>query len=130
MYLNCFSPKLSFFYIIGRTDDHLRANRKLVEKELYPKDLIDSYLEWFILSPEDHEALRSKENVRQHMAHSFLEKIVHKDSIEKGSMARLHESFQRDQNCILMHLSKLLDSVLQNGISHIIGILFYKYYFF
>ncbi|CAC5424550.1 unnamed protein product [Mytilus coruscus] len=103
-----------------RTEDHLRSNRKLIEKELYPKDYIDNYLEWFILSPEDHEDLRSKENVRQHMAHSFLVKIMQPASIEKGSMARLLESFQSDQNCILMRLSKLMDSVLQNGISHII----------
>lgn len=110
------------------TEHRLRVNRVLVEKELYPKDYIDGFLEWFILSLADHEALRNKENVREKMAHSFLETIQQADYLKKGSMKCLTVSFERAHNKILKRLSELMDSALPNGISNFIGIFIFIYF--
>lgn len=88
---------------------------------MYPKDYIDSFLEWFILSLEDHKVLRKKENIRQEMAYSFLETIRKQSYINKGSIKCLVDSFEKEHNKVLKRLSKLMDIAFKNGISKFIG---------
>lgn len=88
---------------------------------MYPKDYIDSFLEWFILSLEDHRVLRKKENIRQEMTHSFLETIQKPSYIEKGSIQCLIDGFKKERSTVLKRFSKLMASALPNGISKFIG---------
>ncbi|CAG2216048.1 OBSL1 [Mytilus edulis] len=77
-------PNNNLIPVDRNTEKQIIANRELLEKELYPKDYIDGFLEWFILSLEDHEALRNKEHLRKQMAHSFLKTILQPDCIGKN----------------------------------------------
>lgn len=108
--------------ITGNTEKNIIANREILEKELYPKDYIDDFLESFILTLEDHEALRNKEHLRKQMAHSFLETILQPDCIGKNSVKCLLNSFRRVNNTILKRIAQLMHSALPNGSSTFTGI--------
>lgn len=95
-------------------EGHLRANREIIEKEVYPKDNIDDFLEWSIFSLQDHEELHDKEISRQHMANSFLGKIMDPSYVQKGSIGRVIECFRADTNIVLQHLSTLMLSDISN----------------
>lgn len=109
-------------FLIGRVQNNFRANRELIEKELYPKDLLDPFLECFILSLEDHKKLRKNENIRQKMARYFLATILQPLYVRNGSIQRLIMSMQRDGNHILKHVSKLMDSCVPHDILQCMGI--------
>lgn len=56
------------------------------------------------------------------MANLFLQKITKPISIEKGAMPCLLENFQKDKNCLFMHLVKLMEV----GTSYFVGNIFFN----